>query len=90
MPQDIAVDVRKDGSEVRVIAGTPDSGISGPVKRDDIKPIYMDVTLPPNGEFKQHIKVGDNAFIYVIEGHFLIGEKFSSLPAKQLGGIEWW
>jgi redox-sensitive bicupin YhaK (pirin superfamily) len=50
--QGIAIDVRKDGSEVRVIAGTTDSGIIGPVKRDDIKTIYMDATLPPNGEFK--------------------------------------
>jgi len=83
--QDIAVEKQQDGSEVRVIAGTTDSGVSGPVKRDDIKPTFMDVTLPAEGELKQCIKAGDNAFIYVIEGHVLIGKKSGSLPAKQLG-----
>jgi len=83
--KDIAMDVRPDGSEIRVIAGTTDNGVSGPVERDDIKPIYMDITLVPNGEFKQRIKTGDNAFIYVIEGEVLVGEKASLLPAKQLG-----
>jgi redox-sensitive bicupin YhaK (pirin superfamily) len=83
--QDIAMEVQQDGSQVRVIAGTTDSGTNGPVKREDIKPIYMDVTLAANGEFKQRIKLGDNAFIYAIEGEVLVGDKASTLPARQLG-----
>jgi len=82
--KDIAMDVRPDGSEVRVITGTTDNGISGPVVRNDIQPTFMDITLPQDGQFSQRIKAGDNAFIYVIEGEVLVGEKASLLPAKQL------
>ena len=83
--RDLAIETRDDGGQVRVIAGTTDNGTSGPVKREDIKPIYMHVSLPPGGVFKQRIKAGDNAFIFVIEGQLSVGENATPLPAKQLG-----
>lgn len=82
---EIAVEPRGDGGIVRVIAGATDYGTVGPVKRDTIDPTYMDVSVPEGGEFTQSLKTGDNAFIYVVEGQVLVGEKSISLPAKQLG-----
>jgi hypothetical protein len=83
--QDIAVEMRTDGGQTRVIAGATNGGTTGPVRRDDIKPIYMHINLPAGGEFKQNIKAGDNAFIYVIEGDLLVGVEARSLAPKQLG-----
>ena len=86
--QDVTLEEREDGSQVRVVAGTTDIGSIGPVQRDDIEPIFMDITLAPGNEFKQHIKAGHTAFMYVIEGHVLVGGKASLLPTKQLGVLD--
>ncbi len=73
---------------MKVVAGATDKGSVGPVERDDINPTFMDITLAPGREFKQQIKAGDTAFIYVIEGHVLVGDKVNLLPAKQLGVLD--
>jgi len=86
--QDVTLEEREDGSQVRIVAGTTDIGSVGPVKRHDIEPTFMDITLAPGSEFKQQIKASDTAFIYVIEGHVLVGAKASLLPAKQLGVLD--
>jgi redox-sensitive bicupin YhaK (pirin superfamily) len=86
--QDVIVEKREDGSQVRVVAGITDLGSIGPVQRHDITPTFMDITLAPGSEFNQQIKSGDTAFIYVIEGHVLVGGKASLLPTKQLGILE--
>jgi len=86
--QDVMVEKREDGSQVRVVAGITDLGSIGPVQRHDITPTFMDITLAPGSEFNQQIKPGDTAFIYVIEGHVLVGGKASLLPTKQLGILE--
>lgn len=86
--QDVTVEKREDGNQVRVVAGVTDLGSIGPVQRHDITPTFMDITLAPGSEFNQQIKSGDTAFIYVIEGHVLVGGKASLLPTKQLGILE--
>jgi redox-sensitive bicupin YhaK (pirin superfamily) len=86
--QDVTLEQRDDGTQVRIVAGVTDLGGVGPVKREDIEPTFMDITLAPGSEFKQQIKAGDTAFIYVIEGHVLVGDKVSLLPAKQLGVLD--
>ena len=86
--QDVTLEQRDDGTQVRIVAGVTDIGGVGPVKREDIEPTFMDITLAPGSEFKQQIKAGDTAFIYVIEGHLLVGNKASLLPAKHLGVLD--
>jgi len=86
--QDVTLEQREDGTQLRIVAGVTDEGSVGPVERDDIKPTFMDITLAPGSEFKQQIKVGDTAFIYVIEGHVLVGDKVSLLPTKRLGVLD--
>jgi len=86
--QDVTLEQRDDGTQVRIIAGVTNEGSIGPVQRHDINPTFMDITLAPGREFKQQIKAGDTAFIYVIEGHVLVGDKVNLLPAKQLGVLD--
>ena len=86
--QDVTLEQRDDGTQLRIVAGVTDEGSVGPVLRHDIEPTFMDITLAPGSEFKQQIKAGDTAFIYVIEGHVLVGHQASLLPAKRLGVLD--
>jgi len=86
--QDVTLEQRDDGTQLRIVAGVTDEGSVGPVLRHDIEPTFMDITLAPGSEFKQQIKAGDTAFIYVIEGHVLVGHQESLLPAKRLGVLD--
>lgn len=63
---------RKNGTKIRVIAGTAD-GIQGPVTEIAADPTYLDVTLPPGGLFVQPVEQGHAAFAYVFEGEGLFG-----------------
>jgi redox-sensitive bicupin YhaK (pirin superfamily) len=56
------------GAFVKVIAGAI-NGTIGPVKDIVTDPEYLDVTIPPNGEFIHPTKPGHTVFAYVIEGH---------------------
>ena len=86
--QDVTLEQRDDGTQLRIVAGVTDEGSIGPVLRHDIEPTFMDIILAPGSEFKQQIKAGDTAFIYVIEGHVLVGHQESLLPAKRLGVLD--
>jgi len=86
--QDVTLEQRDNGTQLRIVAGVTDEGSVGPVLRHDIEPTFMDITLAPGSEFKQQIKAGDTAFIYVIEGHVLVGHQESLLPAKRLGVLD--
>ena len=52
---------------IKIIAGEV-SGIKGPVQDIVIDPEYIDVTVPPNSEFRHPTKQGHTVFAYVIEG----------------------
>lgn len=53
--------------KVKIIAGQID-GIKGPVKDLVVEVEYLDVSIPPNGEFRHSIVRGNTAFAYVFEG----------------------
>tara|TARA_B110000208_G_scaffold149156_1_gene180024 strand:+ start:468 stop:944 length:477 start_codon:yes stop_codon:yes gene_type:complete len=61
--QDVTLEQREDGSQLKVVAGATDKGSVGPVERDDINPTFMDIILGPGSALKQQIKQGDTAFI---------------------------
>jgi quercetin 2,3-dioxygenase len=52
---------------VKVIAGEA-AGIKGPVRDIVIDPVYMDVTVPANSEFRHATKRGHTVFAYVMDG----------------------
>lgn len=74
-PEEIPLEQREDGSEVRVIAGSTSRGTAGPVHQVAAQPIYFDITLPAGVGFDESIPTGHNAFVYVISGELKIGDE---------------
>jgi quercetin 2,3-dioxygenase len=74
--------VTEKGVTVRVIAGTS-NGISGAMTREDTEPMYLDIDLPPNGQFDTNIPAMHNAFVYVYRGNVAIGG--TSLDENRMG-----
>jgi redox-sensitive bicupin YhaK (pirin superfamily) len=63
---------RADGVKILVIAGEVDA-VHGPVTEIEADPVYLDITVPQNGEFKHPVEKGHTAFAYVFEGQGLFG-----------------
>ena len=64
------------GGRVKVIAGVLELGgkeTPGPVQGGTTQPLYLDVELPPHGEFVQKIKSENSAYLYPFEGSAAIG-----------------
>lgn len=72
---EIPVETRDGGVEVRVIAGKTGYGTKGAVVQPLTDPTYLDVTLPAAGRFDESIPVGHNAFVYVINGDLVIDDR---------------
>ncbi len=81
----VSVEQRDNGTEVRVIAGMTNMGASGPVVNELVHPTYMDVSLPEGETFEQVIASEDNTFIFVISGSLLVGGRERVLGTSQLG-----
>ncbi len=73
------------GGIVRVIAGTTDSGTTGPVKRATVSPLFLDLSLEPGAQFTQRIPEGHNAFVNVIEGRARVGEGAAEMNENSIG-----
>lgn len=85
-PESTPVELRENGTEVRVISGTTNDGTTGPVKNTHITPTYMDVKLPEEMTFEQALPIGHNAFIYVIEGAVtMANDSTQKITKKSLG-----
>ena len=57
-----------DGARIRVISGTAEGGVSGPVTGIAANPVYLDVSVPARTSFTQGVERGHTAFAYVFEG----------------------
>lgn len=64
---DIPVVKEGDGRTVKVIAGSYGKA-EGPVKHIPVDPLYLDVTLPAEAEFRLPVKRGYTVFAQAIEG----------------------
>ncbi len=83
------LEIREEGTQIRVISGQTDQGTVGPVLNHYTEPTYMDISLPANTDFEQTLPKFHNAFLYMIEGdinlsHASVKDQ-SSLKVKQLG-----
>ena len=85
---EIAIEKLANGTENRVIAGTTNKGVSGPVINHTVNPIYMDVFLPQGQMFEQTVNVDHNAFIFVVEGELSIGNSKCKISCHQMGILE--
>jgi hypothetical protein len=59
---------QRAGSRVKIIAGTGESGVSGPVRAPHVDSLYFDIELAPDGVFSQALPAGHVAFFVVYEG----------------------
>lgn len=84
-PSEVPLEVRQDGTEVRVISGTTEMGTTGPVINRHVNPVYLDVALPGGSSFVQPIASNHQAFVFVIEGSLTIGQGNHSLGRRTLG-----
>jgi redox-sensitive bicupin YhaK (pirin superfamily) len=84
-PAGVPLEVREDGTQVRVVAGTTSAGTTGAVRNDWVTPTYLDVTLPEGLEFEQSVGADDNSFIYLIEGDLQVGEQGKPMAPRMLG-----
>ena len=67
--------VHKDNDkQVKVIAGKFEKA-EGPVKGHNVEPVYFDVELNKNKNFKFSLPSSHNTVIYLIKGEIKIGEK---------------
>jgi redox-sensitive bicupin YhaK (pirin superfamily) len=65
---DIPVDDSDSGVRVRVIAGTTDRGIAGPIADVVTEPVFIDVALDKTCEFRQSVPPGYNGFVFSVGG----------------------
>lgn len=80
-----------DGGEVRIIAGSfthGDQRTAGPIQGLSTDPLYLDVLIPGGGRFETPVISGHNAFLYVYEGHAMIGADAQPLPRSSAGLLD--
>jgi hypothetical protein len=70
---DIPEEVRDNGVKIRVITGTTSGGTQGPVANVVTRPLYLDVSMPPDSEFIESLLPDQSAFVFVIDGAITIG-----------------
>lgn len=81
------------GVEVKIIAGTV-GDTHGPISQPATDPLYLDVTLAPDGGWDYLLPAGHTAFAYAFEGALTIGEGDQARPLDRrqlavLGGGDW-
>ena len=84
-PSETPLEVRENGTQIRVIAGTTSTGTRGVVKNEFVRPTYLDVSLPAGQSFRQSVETSDNTFLFVIEGELEVGEQHTVLGERMLG-----
>ena len=65
------IDLENNG-EMRVISGTPTTGVTGPLVNPYVDLIFLDITLEPNSSFSQAIPNSHAAFAYLSNGSFSV------------------
>lgn len=66
--EDIPVEKTETGIEIRVIAGTTESGLEGALKNDLTEPLFLDITMTKGKSFEQSIPDSHTAIIMMING----------------------
>jgi len=84
-PSETPLELRENGTEIRVISGVTSQGTTGVVKNDHVNPTYMDVSLPAGATFEQAVGMNDNTFLFVIDGELEVGGQGASLGRRTLG-----
>ncbi len=75
--------VEKDGKRIKILAGEYESSQSP--GKSFIPFTYFDIQLKPGAVFNYPAPVGQNAFVYVIEGKIKAGPEATQIKADYLG-----
>ena len=70
----------KDDGFIKVIAGRQIATEPGPVVRDDIDLVFLDVYLAPHSRLEQSLPKGHAVFAYVADGSVEFGSRSSASP----------
>ena len=65
---------QRNGSSIRVLAGSTSRGTQGPVSQPLTDPLYLDVSLDAGADFEEGLERSYNACIYVIAGSVEFGD----------------
>ncbi|MBL4659421.1 MAG: pirin family protein [Alcanivoracaceae bacterium] len=85
---DVPLDQSNPGYSIRVIAGKTQNGVNGVIENSHINPIYWDVKLHENRQFKEIIPAEHNAFLFVLEGNVYVGESQQLVNKGQLALLD--
>ncbi|OIN00128.1 quercetin 2,3-dioxygenase [Polynucleobacter sp. MWH-Tro8-2-5-gr] len=83
--EDIPSTTLANGGSVKAIAGSyvnGDTTVQGPIQGITTAPLFLDVHLPPSGEFEHRIPKELNAFVYIYEGSLEIGSPMRAVPKQ--------
>lgn len=58
----------ENGGLMRVIAGTPRDGVTGPLVNEYVDLLFLDITLTPDSAFRLPLTAARNAFAYISQG----------------------
>jgi quercetin 2,3-dioxygenase len=84
-PSEIPVVRLDSGGQIKVIAGNIElngKSTAGPIQGLTTEPIYFDVQLPADADFRHAVKADHNAFIYVFEGALRTGPVEGARPLE--------
>ena len=76
-PGDIPTLTLPGGATARLLASSLETDgrtVEGPIQGITTRPIFLDVALPADGEFRYPLPADHNAFVYVFEGRVVLGE----------------
>jgi redox-sensitive bicupin YhaK (pirin superfamily) len=81
----IPIEALEGGGLIRVVAGITDGATAGPIEITTTTPLFLDVELEPHCAFTQTVPTSHNAFIYMIDGSVMVGQRKAKLQAGWLG-----
>ncbi|ODB95449.1 pirin family protein [Candidatus Thiodiazotropha endoloripes] len=84
--QEIPLEQRSDGVEIRVIAGETSQHTRGPVRDLKTPARFFDITLEEGAQFIEPIEAHYNAFVYLLSGAVEIGGQ--SLSGRRLAVLD--
>ena len=64
---------KDEEKKIKIIAGKF-KNYEGPIKEHNVEPIYFDIELREENEFKFDLPLNHNSFIYLVEGNIKIGK----------------
>ena len=86
---EIPLEIRSDGTSIKVIAGRTSQGTSGIINNDFVMPTYWDISIEQDQALEETLPDGHNAFIYVMQGQVAVGTESKPVTSGQLAILDY-